>query len=41
MGLRKDDTELHSKLEKALGEMKADGAAAKIAEQWFGKNIIK
>jgi polar amino acid transport system substrate-binding protein len=41
VGLRKDDTELHGKLEKALGEMKADGAAAKIAEQWFGKNIIK
>ena len=41
VGLRKDDTELHGKLEKALGEMKTDGAAAKIAEQWFGKNIIK
>ena len=41
VGLRKDDTELHGKLEKALADMKADGAAAKIAEQWFGKNIIK
>jgi polar amino acid transport system substrate-binding protein len=41
VGLRKDDTDLHAKIEKTLGEMKADGAAAKIAEQWFGKNIIK
>ena len=41
VGLRKDDTELHAKLEKALADMKADGAAAKIAQQWFGKNIIK
>ena len=41
VGLRKDDTELHAKLEKAMADMKADGAAAKIAQQWFGKNIIK
>ena len=41
VGLRKDDTELHGKIDKALADMKADGAAAKIAEQWFGKNIIK
>ena len=39
--VRKDDTELHGKVEKALADMKADGSAAKIAEQWFGKNIIK
>ena len=41
VGLRKDDTELHGTVEKALADMKADGSAAKIAEQWFGKNIIK
>ncbi len=41
VGLRKDDTELHAKIDKALADMKADGSAAKIAEQWFGKNIIK
>ena len=41
VGLRKDDTDLHGKLDKALADMKADGVAAKIAEQWFGKNIIK
>ncbi len=41
VGLRKDDTELHGKIDKALADMKADGSAAKIAEQWFGKIIIK
>ena len=41
VGVRKDDTELHGKLDKALADMKQDGSAAKIAEQWFGKNIIK
>jgi len=41
VGVRKDDTALQGKLDKALADMKADGAAAKIAEQWFGKNIIK
>ncbi len=41
VGVRKDDTELLAKLDKALTEMKGDGAAAKIAEQWFGANIIK
>ncbi|MGB6100997.1 MAG: amino acid ABC transporter substrate-binding protein [Comamonas sp.] len=41
VGLRKDDAELLGKLDKALADMKADGAAAKISEQWFGKNIVK
>ncbi len=41
VGVRKDDTELLDKLNKALNEMKADGTAAKISEKWFGKNIIK
>jgi polar amino acid transport system substrate-binding protein len=41
VGLRKGDTELHGKIEKALSDMKADGTAAKIAQQWFGKDIIK
>ena len=41
VGVRKDDTDLHSRLDKAMADMKADGSAAKIAEQWFGKNIIK
>ena len=41
MGLRKEDTELLTKLQEAINGMKQDGSAAKIAEQWFGKNIIK
>ena len=41
VGLRKDDTELHTRIDKALADMKQDGSAAKIAEQWFGKNILK
>lgn len=41
VGVRKDDSALQGQLDKALADMKADGSAAKIAEQWFGKNIIK
>ena len=41
VGLRKEDGELHARIDKALADMKADGSAAKIAEQWFGKNILK
>lgn len=41
VGTRKDDTELATKLDKALDDMKADGAAAKISTDWFGKDIVK
>ena len=41
VGTRKNDTELAAKLDKALAEMKADGAAARISNQWFGKDIVK
>lgn len=41
VGVRKDDAALLGRLDKALGEMKQDGTAARIAGQWFGKNIIK
>lgn len=41
VGTRKDDAALLEKLEKALGDMKKDGSAAKISEQWFGKSIVK
>jgi len=41
VGTRKDDTELATKLDKALDAMKADGAAAKISTDWFGKDIVK
>jgi polar amino acid transport system substrate-binding protein len=41
VGTRKDDTELSGRLNKALDDMKADGTAAKISTQWFGKDIVK
>jgi polar amino acid transport system substrate-binding protein len=41
VGVRKGDADLLGKLDKALTDMKQDGTAAKIATQWFGKNIIK
>jgi polar amino acid transport system substrate-binding protein len=41
VGVRKDDTELLGKLQKAMDEMKKDGSAARISTQWFGKDIIK
>lgn len=41
VGMRKDDAELGTKLDKALDDMKADGAAAAISTKWFGKDILK
>ena len=41
VGVRKDDTELLGKLDKALADMKQDGTAGQIATKWFGKNIVK
>jgi len=41
VGVRKDDAELLGKLQKAMDEMKKDGAAARISTQWFGKDIVK
>jgi polar amino acid transport system substrate-binding protein len=41
VGVRKDDTALLGKLQKALDDMKKDGAAEKISTKWFGKNIVK
>lgn len=41
VGFRKDDTELLNKVQKALDDMKKDGASAKISEKWFGTNVMK
>ena len=41
VGLRKEDTELLAKIDGDMNAMKQDGTAAKIAQQWFGKDIIK
>jgi len=39
IGFRKDNSELYDKVEKALGEIMADGTAAKISEKWLGKDL--
>jgi polar amino acid transport system substrate-binding protein len=41
VGTRKEDAELVGKIDKALDDMKADGSAAAISTQWFGKDILK
>ncbi|MDY0071379.1 MAG: amino acid ABC transporter substrate-binding protein [Thauera sp.] len=41
VGTRKDDSALLERLQQAMNEMKADGSAARISVQWFGKDIIK
>ena len=41
VGMRLDDKDLKTKLDKALTDMKADGTAAKISTQWFGTNIVE
>ena len=41
VGMRKDDKDLQTKLQKALDDMKKDGTSAKISQQWFGTNIVK
>ena len=40
VGVRKDDTELLTKLDDALDALKASDAGAEISEKWFGKNIF-
>ena len=41
VGVRKDDTELLARIQKAMDEMKQDGSAARISTEWFGTDIIK
>ena len=41
VGVRKDDKDLLTKLDKAMDDMKQDGTAAKISTKWFGKDIVK
>ena len=41
VGVRKDDTELLGLLDKTLADMKADGTAERISNEWFGANVIK
>ena len=41
LGLRQSDTELKAKLDKAIGEMKADGSLNTLIEKYFGEKGIK
>ena len=40
VGFRKNDAALKDKIEGALRDMAKDGAAAKISQKWFGKDVI-
>lgn len=39
IGLRKDEPELKAKLDKAIGEMRADGTLSKMSEKWFSMDL--
>lgn len=39
VGFRKNDEALKEKIEGVLKEMSKDGAAAKISQKWFGKDV--
>lgn len=41
VGLRKEDKELMTKLQKAFDDMQKDGTTDKISQKWFGKNASK
>ena len=40
MGLRKEDTDLKSLLDRGLSETMADGTAQKLSTQWFGFDVV-
>ena len=40
IAFRKDDTTLRDEVQKTFDEMVKDGAAGKISEQWFGKDLV-
>ncbi len=41
VGLRKDDSELLGKLQKALDDMKKEGKSSEISKKWFAEDIVK
>jgi polar amino acid transport system substrate-binding protein len=41
IGIRKSDKQLLANIEKALDDMRKDGAAEEISVKWFGENIVK
>ncbi len=40
VAVKKDNTELQEKIQKALDDMIADGTAAEISKKWFGEDIM-
>lgn len=41
VGVRKEDISFKNELDKILDEMKKDGTAEEISENWFGEDIIR
>lgn len=41
VGVRLDDDELRKQIDKTLDDMKKDGTAARISQQWFGADVTK
>lgn len=41
VGVRKEDSALSDKINKAFDDMKADGTAKTISEKWFGEDLFK
>jgi octopine/nopaline transport system substrate-binding protein len=39
-GIRKDDTDLVEMFNKAIADAKADGTITRLAEQWFGFDVV-
>ena len=40
VGVKKGNTELQEKIQKAIDDMVADGTAAEISKKWFGEDIF-
>jgi octopine/nopaline transport system substrate-binding protein len=40
VGVRKEDTDLVEMFNKAIGEAKADGTINRLAQQWFGFDVV-
>ncbi len=40
IGFRQEDDAFRKKVDEILDEMRSDGAAAKISNEWFGENIV-
>lgn len=40
IGFRQEDDEFRQKVDEILNEMRADGTAAEISEEWFGEDIV-